>query len=288
VPFTGSHPAAVLPLMRSGLVPSALVIGSMVPDLFYYLPLSDGIESQLSHHTHTAVGVLGLDLVLGLAVFVIWQVLVAPLAVAVAGQAVRARLAPGLPVPWRRHFAGLRAAGTVLVSLWVGAATHVFWDEFTHPGRWGARHLSWLADSHGPLAGYQWAQYASGVVGALLIADAVRRWWQHTPVAARPVEGPVEGRADLQAEGWPDLQAGVDGHGPAPQRVLSRSGLIAVVATIVVAGLAGASAGAVHDWQPTHSIHDALFGFATWGGGATLFAILTCALINAYPAKPLS
>jgi hypothetical protein len=267
VPFTGSHPAAVLPLMRSGLVPSALVIGSMVPDLFYYLPLPDDVESRLSHHTHTAVGVLGLDLVLGLAVFLIWQVLVAPLAVAVAGPAVRARLAPGLPVPWRRHFAGPRAAGTVLISLWVGAATHVLWDEFTHPGRWGARHLSWLADSHGPLVGYQWAQYASGVVGALLIADAVRRWWRPPPVA--------------------DGQGEADGHEPRPQRVLSRSGLVAVVATIVVAGLAGASVGAVHDWQPTHSIHDALFGLATWGGGATLFAILTCALIHAYPANPL-
>ncbi|MDQ7908342.1 DUF4184 family protein [Phytohabitans sp. ZYX-F-186] len=38
MPFTGSHPAAVLPLVRWGLPPAALVIGSMVPDLPYYLP----------------------------------------------------------------------------------------------------------------------------------------------------------------------------------------------------------------------------------------------------------
>jgi Domain of unknown function (DUF4184) len=31
VPFTGSHPAAVLPLVHAGLVPSALVIGSHDP-----------------------------------------------------------------------------------------------------------------------------------------------------------------------------------------------------------------------------------------------------------------
>lgn len=39
MPFTGSHPAAVLPLLRWGLIPSALVIGSMSPDLGYFLPL---------------------------------------------------------------------------------------------------------------------------------------------------------------------------------------------------------------------------------------------------------
>ena len=38
MPVTGSHPAAVLPLMRLGFVPSALVIGSMVPDLPHDFP----------------------------------------------------------------------------------------------------------------------------------------------------------------------------------------------------------------------------------------------------------
>jgi len=36
VPFTGSHPAAVLPLLRTPLPSAALVIGSLVPDLPYY------------------------------------------------------------------------------------------------------------------------------------------------------------------------------------------------------------------------------------------------------------
>ncbi|WP_328421551.1 DUF4184 family protein [Micromonospora sp. NBC_00389] len=40
MPFTGGHVAAVLPLARSAWrAPSALVLGSMVPDLPYYLPL---------------------------------------------------------------------------------------------------------------------------------------------------------------------------------------------------------------------------------------------------------
>ncbi|MEE2045837.1 DUF4184 family protein, partial [Nocardiopsis tropica] len=38
MPFTLSHVAAVLPLARTRLPPAALVVGSVVPDLPYYLP----------------------------------------------------------------------------------------------------------------------------------------------------------------------------------------------------------------------------------------------------------
>ena len=174
MPFTGSHPAAVLPLLRLGLVPSALVIGSMAPDLPYYLPLS--IDSA---KTHSLFGVVGIDLLLGLVAYGVWRALVSPLATAVAPASMRARL------PRRAPF-GLsgdpRPALLVAVSLIAGAATHVLWDEFTHVDRWGYRHLAWLAQQHGSLEGYRWAQYGSGVFGAALIALAVRRWWQEATV----------------------------------------------------------------------------------------------------------
>ena len=38
MPFTGSHPAAVLPLLRTPLPASALVAGSVAPDIPFYLP----------------------------------------------------------------------------------------------------------------------------------------------------------------------------------------------------------------------------------------------------------
>jgi hypothetical protein len=64
VPFTPSHVAAVLPFARTPLVPSALVIGSMGPDLFYYVPLP--IERSF---THSLTGVFTVDLVLGVVLF---------------------------------------------------------------------------------------------------------------------------------------------------------------------------------------------------------------------------
>jgi hypothetical protein len=68
MPFTGSHPAAVLPLIGTPLPSSALVIGSMSPDLPYYLPLTTA-----SWPTHTAVGIVGIDLLLGGSAWLLWH-----------------------------------------------------------------------------------------------------------------------------------------------------------------------------------------------------------------------
>jgi Domain of unknown function (DUF4184) len=79
VPFTLSHPAAVLPLRTwtPALPFTALVIGSMTPDAEYYLPF----EPFPRRMTHAFVGVPTVDLVLGLATLVTVQlILAAPLA----------------------------------------------------------------------------------------------------------------------------------------------------------------------------------------------------------------
>jgi hypothetical protein len=260
MPFTISHPAAVLLLTRSGLVPSALVIGSVVPDVLNYVPIPRSSAVTLSLEAHSAAGVFGLDLALGLVVFLLWQILVAPLAVAAAPAAVRVRLAPGLPVPWRAQLAGPRAILLVVVSIYSGAATHVLWDEFTHPNRFGEQNVSWLATAHGSMMGYQWAQYASSVIGAGLIAAWVWRWCV-VPVTPQAT--------DLQRV-------------PA----LPTRALVSVTGAVLGAGLTGVIAGVATGWQAEHSVHEALYRLATWGGGAFLFAILACAVIHAlvYPA----
>src|SRR5687767_4268935 len=174
VPFTASHAAAVLPLMRWGLPPSALVIGSMSPDLPYYLPTPmDGAT------THSPTGVLGADLLAGLVVFAAWHALLAPFAIAIAPARLRDRL------PRRatdRAHPALRAA-RVVAALVLGAATHVVWDSFTHIGRWGPAHVDWLARTHAGLPGYRWAQYASGLFGAAAIGYSLVRWWRANPPA---------------------------------------------------------------------------------------------------------
>jgi len=95
---------------------------------------------------------------------------------------IRAQAVHGLRV----RLSSPRRVLLVLLSLSVWAATHVVWDAFTHAGRWGTAHVPWLADEHGLLPGYRWAQYGGGVFGVLVVGLA--RWWQSN-TAASPASG---------------------------------------------------------------------------------------------------
>jgi hypothetical protein len=83
----------------------------------------------------------------------------------------------------------LDSAGRIallLGALVLGAATHVLWDEFTHDGRWGTRHVPALAARWGPLAGYSWAQHLSTLAGAAVLSWWLARWWRRTPALEQP------------------------------------------------------------------------------------------------------
>ena len=72
----------------------------------------------------------------------------------------------------------------VAVSLVFGALTHVAWDALTHANGWGVARVDWLARQYGPLAAHRWAQYLSGVLGAVAVVVWVARWYRDTPPRA--------------------------------------------------------------------------------------------------------
>jgi hypothetical protein len=177
MPFTPSHAAAVLPFLRTPLPASALVIGSMAPDVPYYLP------GRPALYTHTALSVVTTDVLLGLLLWALWHGLLAAPALAAAPAALRARISdPPLGLRRRLH---VRVLALTVLALALGAGTHVLWDEFTHAGRWGTQHIPALVQTWGPLAGYRWLQYASGLVGGAILVVWFALWWRRTP--ARPV-----------------------------------------------------------------------------------------------------
>jgi hypothetical protein len=179
VPFTASHVAAVVPMARSPLVASALVIGSMSPDVPYYLPVI--VSSEV---THSPVGVVSTDVLLGLAVFMVWHGFLVRPALDCAPAALRGRIPSQAVLGLRARLSSLSRLLLVLLSVSVGAATHVAWDSFTHTGGWGTTHVAWLAERQGLLTGYAWAQYGSGAFGALVIAWWLARWWRSTPATS--------------------------------------------------------------------------------------------------------
>ncbi|SDC14317.1 protein of unknown function [Geodermatophilus telluris] len=220
MPFTGSHPAAVLPLLRTGLPASALVAGSLAPDVPLFLPGGPGWP------THDPLAVLTLDVVLGGVLWALWHGLLAAPALAAAPDGLRRRVT--VPVGLRPRLVPVRAVAAVPVALALGAATHVGWDQFTHGWGWGTRHLPVLRAPVGRLGGVDWyghdvAQHASTLLGAAVVAAWLVRWWRRTPAApgdlrggARPVWAALLGLGALTggaaAVRAPDvLQAGVAG-----------------------------------------------------------------------------
>ncbi len=171
MPFTASHVAAIVPFARKPFVTSALVIGSIAPDLPLFAP---GFVDYRA--THSIVGAVTTDALLGLALFAAWHLVFAPALVDALPTAVRQKVRAIVASGVRARPAGLPRWLWVYVSLVIGAVTHVVWDAFTHEGRWGVDRVPWLADTHGPLSGSAYAQHASTLAGAAVTAWWIRRW----------------------------------------------------------------------------------------------------------------
>jgi hypothetical protein len=179
MPFTVSHVAAVLPFARTPLLPAALAIGAMGPDLFTYLPLP--VEREFAHSWQ---GMLTVDLAFGIVVFLLWQLVFRRPVIDFAPRWVRSRMRPSDWKPTTRRqwvaFVALLPASVLL-----GTATHIIWDNLTHPGAPGSG-IGVLTAELGPLTGYDWLQYLSSLFGLLVLVWFVRRWARRTP----PVEPP--------------------------------------------------------------------------------------------------
>lgn len=149
-------------------MPAALVIGSWVPDLPYFLRL------PISGPTHAPAGPVTVDLLLGLLVFAAWELLLRRPVAALSPAWLADRLPPAARLDLRR-------SAWAAVSLVLGSATHVVWDAFTHPGRWGTEHLAVLSAAVGPLPLYKWLQFGSGVLGLVALGCWVGVWVRRTP-----------------------------------------------------------------------------------------------------------
>lgn len=166
MPFTPAHVVAVLPLVGRGrprwASPAALVIGSMVPDVLYFVPIRSN-----RNFSHSLTGLVTLDLALGLVFLALWRWVAAPVVRDLAPSWVRQRLGtPGL-VTW---VDGLWA----VVGVLLGGLTHLVWDSFTHGDGWAVQRIPVLTAEVG-VPVFKLAQYGSGVVGcAVLLAYCLR------------------------------------------------------------------------------------------------------------------
>jgi hypothetical protein len=183
VPLTTAHAAAALPLHRWALtlgvrLPlSALVVGSMAPDFEYLLRLEPA-----GRFGHSPLGLITFCVPLGVAAWWVFEALVAPALLAVVPPALAATLRRAATSSSR---AGGRVARATL-AVFLGAASHVVWDGFTHAHGWAVAWLPSLRDAVAPtlwpeLVWFRLLQHVSTVFGSLVIVVAVGRWLAHQP-----------------------------------------------------------------------------------------------------------
>ncbi|WP_435745871.1 DUF4184 family protein [Microbacterium sp. PMB16] len=178
MPFTPSHALVALPFIRTPLIPAAIAIGAMTPDLPLFLR-GVGLNYSFTHDNGNVVWTALLAFVL----FLVWRVVLRP---AVPELAPR-WLARRLPTEWSTGglSAASRAVGVgerrgypllLAISLLLGVISHILWDLFTHEGRWGVELFPALDEMWGPLAGFKWLQHGSSVIGLVIIGVWALLW----------------------------------------------------------------------------------------------------------------
>ena len=169
MPFTLAHPAAVVPLRRyfgRFNILSALVIGSITPDLHYFFPLQP--ERVV---THSLAALFWYCLPFGLVLYVAFHTLLKTPLLMLWPRAVSRRL---LAFSSRWPQASWLA---VAVALLIGAISHLGWDAFTHGdsriGRaWPVLRTVIFRIGDDPTRLYDLLQYLGAALGVGLLA-----WW---------------------------------------------------------------------------------------------------------------
>jgi hypothetical protein len=168
MPFTLSHPAAVIPFCKATSHPVfllAMIVGSISPDFGYYLRMF-----SLATYSHTIVGSVLVCIPAGLLMLacifasrraILWLV----------PSRLRLILDKVLQIPSKNK---LMFVLQVSFWIWVGTLTHVLWDSFTHETGWFVVHIHALQTKFALRDGLEFPVYyilqqASTVIGLLIV-----------------------------------------------------------------------------------------------------------------------
>jgi Domain of unknown function (DUF4184) len=225
MPLTFVHPAAVLPLQkRLGrfTVLSALVIGSLSPDFVYFAPL--GIHGSLSH---SFFGLFWFCLPAALIAYVAFHFWLRRPMLSLLPRSFQLRIAPV------ECSSSLNQMSAVLVSMFVGAATHKLWDSFTHAkSPWSL--LRPILDYELFTVGsyqvfvFRVLQHSSTVGGFLFIAWWLKRWHRSAQPIYPVVLSTTHKKVKVVGLAITSLLAGVVGYWAGLTAIGGRDGLLAL------------------------------------------------------------
>ena len=171
MPFTFSHPAAVLPLYKWSRRPDLLLplaVGSVMPDFgYYYAPFA-----FFKSNAHTLIKSFTFCLPLGMLCLALIYVLQKGWMELLPSSKLRAFAQTFLPSSYNKKFIFLS-----IVAIVVGSWTHIFWDAFTHKNGFLVQLIPALSFRMYPgIEVFRVLQHISTLAGAWILFNFYRNY----------------------------------------------------------------------------------------------------------------
>lgn len=163
MPFTFSHPAIILPFLKEEkLSATGLIIGSLCPDFEYFIRMK-----MQSDYSHTFLGLFYFNIPVGLLVALVFH------------QIIKKPFIENLPSFFQNKLTLLKCTKWmnylktnflyVLLSILIGAISHIFWDSFTHKSGYFVEQIPFLRLEINTIPLYKIMQHLSSLIGMLFI-----------------------------------------------------------------------------------------------------------------------
>lgn len=128
MPLTFAHPAIILPLNylpKRWFSLTGLIVGSVVPDFEYFIRMK-----VYSIYSHTWFGLIWFDLPLAFVLTFVYHNIVRDMLISNLPRLLYRRLSIYKGFNWNNY--AKKNLLVVVISILIGAASHLFWDSFTH------------------------------------------------------------------------------------------------------------------------------------------------------------
>ena len=169
MPFTFSHPAIILPLTllsKRWISITGFVIGSLTPDFEYFIRMN--IRSDFSH---SLLGVLWFDLPLGILLSFVFHNIIRNSFLDNFICKLKIDTDSLRNFNWNTYFKNNWLK--VIVSIIIGAYSHIFWDSFTHSTGYFVVNFPMLLDNISILGFqikiYSLLQHVSTLIGGIVL-----------------------------------------------------------------------------------------------------------------------
>ncbi len=194
MPFTLAHPAILIPLEKAARryqgVLSALIIGSLLPDFSYFLPL--GVTR---YESHTWFAILWFCLPVGVVFYLVYHALLVPVLYSLVPNKLRQKVSNRFATA---QVPKLKQLPFIMLGVIIGASSHLFWDSFTHAYsyNWPVQNIGFLSktafhigDDY-PLQVYRLLQHLSSALGLVAVCWWIRRNFLTAPEQTTPAWSP--------------------------------------------------------------------------------------------------